>query len=86
VNLYSGKGCNACNNTGYKGRTALFELIKVTPDLKELILKNPSTNQIWKVAYKNGSTPLFEDGIEKVKNGIITLQELLRVAKPLDLD
>lgn len=86
ITLYKGKGCPACNNTGYKGRTAIFELIKVTPDLKDLILKNPSTNQIWKLAYKNGSRSLFEDGIEKVKNGIITLEELLRVVKPLDLE
>ncbi|MFA5009366.1 MAG: ATPase, T2SS/T4P/T4SS family [Candidatus Paceibacterota bacterium] len=86
VTLYKGKGCPACNNTGYKGRTAIFELIKVTPDLKDLILKNPSTNQIWKLAYKNGSRSLFDDGIEKVKNGIITLEELLRVVKPLDLE
>ncbi|MFA6424127.1 MAG: ATPase, T2SS/T4P/T4SS family [Candidatus Magasanikbacteria bacterium] len=80
--FYKGKGCSACGNTGYKGRQAIFEFIPISPEMKELILKNPSTQEIWKVARKQGSKTLFEDGLEKVKNGITTLQELLRVAEP----
>ncbi len=81
VTLYQGKGCPACSNTGYRGRTALFELIQITPEMQELILKSPSTLEIWRLARKQGSTSLFEDGIEKVKSGVTSLDELLRVAE-----
>lgn len=82
VTLYKGKGCPRCANTGYKGRTAIFELISVTQEMKELILKNPSANTVQKLARKQGFPSLFEDGIRKVKNGTTTLEEVLRVAKP----
>ncbi|HLD30989.1 MAG TPA: GspE/PulE family protein [Patescibacteria group bacterium] len=80
--LYGGKGCAACGNSGYKGRTAIFEFIRITPEMQEFILKNPSTQQIWQLACRQGSRSMFEDGIEKVKNGITTIEELLRVAEP----
>lgn len=80
--LYKGKGCNVCNQTGYKGRVAIFEFIQITAELQDLILQNPSTKQIWELARKQGARTLFEDGVEKVKNGITTLEELLRVATP----
>jgi len=80
--LYKGKGCSGCGNTGFRGRTAIYEFIEVTPDLQELILQHPSTAQIWKVARKQGSVTLFEDGLEKVKSGVTSLDELLRMAEP----
>jgi type II secretory ATPase GspE/PulE/Tfp pilus assembly ATPase PilB-like protein len=82
VTIYKGKGCNVCNNTGYDGRIAIFEFINITPKMQELILTNPSTKQIWELAKEEGSHALFEDGINKVKNGKTTLEELLRVAAP----
>lgn len=82
VNLYEGKKCDACGNTGYKGRTAIFEFIQITQEMQNLILKSPSTKEIWQLARKEGSKTLFEDGIDKVKAGITTLEELLRVAEP----
>lgn len=82
ITLYKGKGCNVCHGTGFNGRTAIFEYIKITPELRDLILKNPSSKEIWELALKQGSKPLFEDGIEKVKQGKTTMEELLRVAKP----
>ncbi len=81
--FYKGSGCETCNHSGYKGRTAIFEFIKIDRNLKELILQNPSTQQIWDLAKKNGSQSLFEDGIEKVKKGITTIDELMRVAPPV---
>lgn len=81
VTVYAGKGCDICGHTGYKGRTAIFEVIRVTPELQDLILKRPSTQEIWKLARSQGSTSLYEDGIEKVKNGITTMEELNRVAE-----
>lgn len=82
LTLYKGKGCKNCNNTGFKGRTAIFEFIEVTKELEDLILKHPSSAQVWQQAFAQGSHSLFEDGVQKVKNGITTLEELLRVAIP----
>ncbi len=81
VTLYKGKGCDSCGHSGYKGRTAIFEFITITPEIQNLILKNPSTAEIWKLAKEGGAKSLFEDGIEKVKNGATTIEELLRVAE-----
>lgn len=80
--LYKGKGCSVCNFTGYKGRTGIFEFIEITPEIKDLIMKNPSTQEIWSLARSQGSKSLFEDGIEKVKGGMTTIEELLRVSSP----
>lgn len=82
VTLYEGKTCVACNHTGYKGRLAIVEIIEGTPELQALVLTNPSTQQVWALAKKQGSKSMFEDGIEKVKSGMTTLEELLRVAEP----
>lgn len=80
--LYAGKGCPVCHGTGYQGRTAIFEVIRLTPALRELILKRPSAQQIWDSAVKEGSRSMFEDGLDKVGAGITTLEELLRVSPP----
>ncbi|MDD5626506.1 MAG: GspE/PulE family protein [Patescibacteria group bacterium] len=82
ITLYEGKKCEMCGYTGYKGRTAIFEFIQITPEMRNLILHSPSTKEIWQLASKDGSKTLFEDGIEKVKTGVTTIEELLRVAEP----
>lgn len=82
ITLYKGKGCNTCSNTGFKGRTAIFEFIPISREIQDLVLKDPSTQQIWDLAKKQGAISLFEDGLDKVKRGITTLEELLRVAQP----
>ena len=82
ITLYKGRGCKSCGGTSFKGRTAIFEFIQITEDMQNLILQNPSTSQIWEIAGKQNSRRLFEDGILKVRNGITTLDELLRVASP----
>ncbi len=80
--LYKGKGCAGCGHTGFRGRIAIFEFVVITPEMQNLALTRPSTQQIWKLARTQGSRTLFEDGIEKVKNGVTTLEELLRVSVP----
>ncbi|MCK5461079.1 Flp pilus assembly complex ATPase component TadA [Candidatus Gracilibacteria bacterium] len=80
VTIYKGKGCPACRNTGYRGRKALFEFLEITPEMRDLILENPSTKQIWNLAKLQGARSLFEDGMDKVHNGITTIEEVLRVA------
>jgi len=86
VNLYAAKGCKVCAGTGYIGRSAIFEFIEMTREIKDLILENPSTQEIWNLARQQGARSLFEDGIEKVKNGITTVEEVLRVAPPIMLN
>lgn len=78
--LYSGKGCERCNGTGYKGRIALYELIYITGEMQELILRAPSSKEIWDLASKQGARSFFDDGVEKVKLGLISVEELIRVA------
>lgn len=83
--LYKGKGCPSCNGTGYKGRIALFEFISNSPEMQDLILKNPSIKQIWELARSQGAQSMFEDGLRKVVTGVSTLEELLRVAPPPEI-
>lgn len=82
ITLYKGKGCAACNDTGFKGRTSVVEMVEITPDLKALIIKKPSSEEVWALAKKGGAKSMFEDGVEKVKLGITTLEEIVRVATP----
>ena len=82
VPLYRGKGCQACGNKGYQGRTGLFEFINNSAELQDLIMKNPSSKEIRALTSKLGYHSLFEDGVLKVKEGITTIEELLRVARP----
>jgi len=80
--VYAGKGCNVCAGSGFLGRSAIFEIIEVTPEMQELMLRTPSTLEIEQLARKQGSLPMFADGIEKVKNGVTTIAEVLRVVPP----
>lgn len=82
ITFYEGNKCEACGYTGYKGRTAIFEFIHITPQMQNLMLHSPSTQEIWQLARQDGSKTLFENGVEKVKTGVTTLEELLRVAEP----
>lgn len=80
--LYRGKGCVQCNQTGYRGRIALYEFVNNSPELSDVILSNPSKPAIRAIAAKNGSRSLFEDGLDKVAAGLTTLDEVFRVAAP----
>lgn len=80
--FYQSHGCEACGYTGYNGRTAIFEIILNTPELQDLILSRPSAKQIWELAKQQGSGSLFSDGMQKVKAGVTSLDDLLRVALP----
>lgn len=78
---YKGKGCDKCSFTGYYGRTGIFELLLIDDDIRKLILKNSDSNQIREMARRRGMRTLMEDGIEKIKTGITTLSEVLRVTQ-----
>ncbi len=68
----------------YSGRIAIHELLIITPEVETLIVKRASSAEIQVAARKNGMQSLFEDGFEKVKTGVVTMEELLRVASPPD--
>lgn len=83
VTLYRGKGCEVCNYTGYKGRIGIYEVMRISDNLRRIISSNPVALEIFRVAREEGFKTFFEDGLLKVLNGVTTLDELLRVA-PVD--
>ncbi|MDD5026403.1 MAG: GspE/PulE family protein [Candidatus Peribacteraceae bacterium] len=80
--LYRGKGCDACGGTGYRGRVGIYELLLITPEIEDLIVARASSTDINVCARRNGMKLMFEDGLEKVKTGMTTIEELMRVAAP----
>jgi len=81
LTLYRGKGCKNCKESGFRGRTGIFELLLVNEEVKKLISERASVQVIREVAKKTtGMVPLREDGLEKVLKGITTLKEVDRVA------
>jgi type IV pilus assembly protein PilB len=80
IKLYRGKGCSFCKNTGYYGRISIYELIVLDEEIKSLIVTKASSNVINTLALKNGMKTLKDSGMEKVLQGITTIEEVLRVA------
>lgn len=80
IKLYRGKGCSFCKNTGYYGRTSIYELIVLDEEIKSLIVTKASSNVINNLAIKNGMKTLKDSGMEKALQGITTIEEVLRVA------
>jgi type IV pilus assembly protein PilB len=76
--FYRGKKTSSNHNTGYKGRTAIHEILEVNSDMRKLIYEEASQLEIKKQAIKNGMTPLRDAGIDKIKNGTTTIEEVLR--------
>jgi general secretion pathway protein E len=79
--LWRGAGCNECLNTGYKGRTGIYEILTVSDAIKTTILKTSDSNIIKKQAVSEGLHTLREDGARKVEDGITTIEEVLRVTQ-----
>ncbi|SPD72479.1 general secretory pathway component, cryptic [uncultured Desulfobacterium sp.] len=79
--IYRGRGCPDCLNTGYKGRTGVFELMLLDDEIKNLILKTSDANAIKRRAVKNGMITLRQDGARKVFEGITTIEEVFRVTQ-----
>jgi general secretion pathway protein E len=81
--LYKRNGCHACMNTGYRGRTAIFEIMLMEDEIKRLILKTSDANQINDLAIRRGMTNLLHDGAQRVLKGITTIEEVFRVTRIL---
>jgi type IV pilus assembly protein PilB len=77
--FYEPKGCNICSGIGYKGRVGIFEVLINNHEIKNNIIKQSSPNEMLKSAKKHGMTTMFEDGLQKVVDGITTLEEVERV-------
>ena len=75
IKVYHGKGCDICNKTGYKGRVAIYEVLSVTAKVRELILRNASTDDIKKQAIRDGMKTLRMCALTKVAQGLTTLEE-----------
>ncbi|HPK44918.1 MAG TPA: type II secretion system ATPase GspE [Spirochaetota bacterium] len=78
--LYKGKGCEKCINTGYLGRSGIYELLPITNDIRKLIMEHADAVAIKEKAIANGMKTLLQDGIEKALQGLTTLEEVLRVS------
>ena len=79
--LRIGKGCDACGGTGYRGRLGIFELLTVNEEIKDLIMARADAGAIRERAVANGMTLLRDDGWDKVRHGITTIEEVLRVTR-----
>ncbi len=77
--IYKAVGCDSCDHTGYRGRAAIMEVLRIDADLDMLVSRGASPNEIEQAAMHNGFESLADDGIRKVLGGITTLDELSRV-------
>lgn len=81
IRLYKGKGCEACHGTGYEGRIGMFEVLIMNDEIKKAIMKNQEAGFISDLAKQYGMRTMLEDGLEKVKVGLTTLDEVLGATK-----
>lgn len=78
LKLYKGKGCKNCNNTGYKGRVGLYEVMEITDELRELIIIGASAMELRRKAIETGMITLRESGLCKIRAGITTIEEVVK--------
>jgi type IV pilus assembly protein PilB len=79
--FYKGEGCSACNNSGYKGRIGIFEVLAVTEPIRQLTLKRATSAELSLQAKKDGLISMKQDGILKALDGLTTIEEIWRVTK-----
>ncbi|NWF76135.1 MAG: type IV-A pilus assembly ATPase PilB [Nitrospirae bacterium] len=79
VKCYKGRGCSVCSNSGYKGRIALYEIMPVSNEIREMVLEGASADELKKTAIRLGMKTLRMSGLTKVKEGVTSIEEVLRV-------
>lgn len=79
IEMYRGKGCKVCHFTGYLGRIGIFEILEVSENIKKLITEKRDSSVIAQAAISEGMTTMLDDGLDKVKKGLTTFEEVLRV-------
>ena len=78
MKLFKGRGCQTCNGTGYKGRVGLYEVMEITEGIRDLIMVGATAVELKKRALEDGMLTLRMSGLEKIKVGITTVEEVLR--------
>ncbi|MDD3927611.1 MAG: type II secretion system protein GspE, partial [bacterium] len=78
IKIYRGQGCTGCRNTGYFGRTSVYELLAPSERVREAIINKESSANIRRIAAEEGMITLLQSGIEKIKAGVSTVEEVLR--------
>ena len=78
LKTYKGRGCPSCNDTGYKGRIGLYEVMEITDEIRELILIGASALELRKKSIEDGMISLRESGLQKIRNGVTTIEEVVR--------
>jgi len=81
ISFFKGSGCKTCGDTGYSGRIGVFEVLEMSEEIRDLIVKRASSDEILKKAKKEGMTTMLEDGIEKALQGLTTIEEVVRMTK-----
>jgi type II secretory ATPase GspE/PulE/Tfp pilus assembly ATPase PilB-like protein len=81
VPTWRGAGCEHCYGTGYRGRVGIFEMMQLNDEIRRLIMNNEDASVLTAAAKRNGMTTLREDGWDKVKRGVTTVDEVLRVTQ-----
>ncbi len=87
--VYRGRGCEKCRNTGYKGRCGIYEMLVLDDGFRDLVATRPSVTELRRYAYTRGMVGLRQDGLRKLKRGVTTIEEVLRAtedAGPLRAD
>lgn len=79
--FFRGRGCKQCGDSGYKGRIGIYELLELTPKVREAITNNATADQLFQLSLQQGMITLLQDGFIKAKNGVTTIEEVLRVTK-----
>ena len=79
IEIFTAQGCEHCEGRGFKGRTAITEVLKINPDLDEAIAKKATTRELTQIAKNSGFMTLADDGIRQILNGITSLDEVSRV-------
>lgn len=79
--VYKGKGCRSCHQTGYAGRVGVFEVLEVSKNIRKLIIEKNDSDVIAQAAIAEGMTTMLEDGLDKVVKGLTTMEEVMRVTK-----
>ena len=83
INFYKGKGCGYCNNTGYKGRVAITEVMPISRSIRKNIIDGASAASLKKLAQDEGMLTLRDDAWSKVAEGLITVEEVVRETSSL---
>jgi len=76
--VYNGKGCKVCDQSGYRGRIGIYEVLEMDDDIRDAIMHRASADEIRQIAIKNGMVTMIEDGFKKAADGLTTIEEILR--------